>query len=372
MGKNTIPLGRILGIPIGLDYTWFLVFALITWSLAVSYYPSGFGHWPTALYWLMGAVTAVMLFVSVLLHELGHSVIALRYKIPVQSITLFIFGGVAQIGAEPPSAMAEFWIALAGPVVSLLLAVFFGILESLFVHFAPFLALFKYLALLNAMLFLFNLIPGFPLDGGRIFRAVVWGITRDLRKATLVAGNVGRVIALAFILFGVWEVLTGHLLNGLWIAFIGWFLESAAASQVRQQGVQDLLAGRKVSEAMNRNYTAIPADLTLEQLVDQHILGGGRRCFVVQSGDRVAGLLTLHHIKEIPRDSWSATSAGEAMTPLSDIKLVSPDTELWAAVEEMQRDGVNQLPVMADGRMEGMLSRDDALSFLQTLRELNA
>ncbi len=133
MGKNTIPLGRILGIPIGLDYTWFLVFALITWSLAVSYYPSGFGHWPTALYWLMGAVTAVMLFVSVLLHELGHSVVALRYKIPVRSITLFIFGGVAEIGAEPPSAMAEFWIALAGPAVSLLLAVFFGILESLFV-----------------------------------------------------------------------------------------------------------------------------------------------------------------------------------------------------------------------------------------------
>ncbi len=370
MTRNTIPLGRILGIPIGLDYSWFLIFALLTWSLATSYYPAEFRNWPASQYWIVGAATAIMLFVSVLLHELGHSVVAMRYNIPVRSITLFIFGGVAQIGAEPPSAAAEFWIAIAGPVVSFALAILFGLLQPFVGAAAPLLALAKYLAYINGTLALFNLIPGFPLDGGRVFRAVVWGITHSLRRATLIAANVGRFIAFVFILVGVWQLFIGNFGNGLWIAFIGWFLESAAASQVQQQALQDLLAGHKVSDVMKGTCAAIPAGTTLQQLVDYHILGAGQRCFVVTQDDKVMGLLTLHRIKEAPRTEWPTTTAAQVMIPAPQMKRVQPNAELWTALEEMDRDGVNQLPVMTDGQMVGMLSRDDIISFLRTRREL--
>ena len=184
MARHNIPLGRILGIPIGLDYSWFLIFALLTWSLAGSYYPAEFKNWPLLLYWLMGAVTAIMLFVSVLIHELGHSVVALRYKIPVRSITLFIFGGIAQIGAEPPSAAAEFFVAIAGPIVSLALAAFFSVMKPIVAGIEPLWGLAKYLAYINMAIVLFNLVPGYPLDGGRVFRAFVWAVTQNLRRAT--------------------------------------------------------------------------------------------------------------------------------------------------------------------------------------------
>src|SRR5271157_1016262 len=235
MIKQSISLGRIFNIPIGLDYSWFLVFALITWSLATSYFPLEFANWPTAEYWTVGAVTAVLFFVCVLLHELGHSVVALRYKIQVRSITMFIFGGVAQIASEPPSATAEFWIALAGPIVSFALAVLFTLLQWVTTGFEPLLALAKYMAYINGSLALFNLIPGFPLDGGRVFRAVVWGITHSFQRATIIAATIGRVVAFGFILVGVWQMFTGNLAGGLWIAFIGWFLESAAHAQLSQQ-----------------------------------------------------------------------------------------------------------------------------------------
>lgn len=372
MKRQTISLGRILGIPIGLDYSWFLIFGLLTWTLAVSYFPSEFSNWPTAQYWIVGAATAIMLFVSVLLHELGHSVVAMRYKIPVRSITLFIFGGVAQIGAEPPSAMAEFWIAIAGPVVSFALAAFFGALQPIVTGVTPLLALVKYLTYINAVLAIFNLIPGFPLDGGRVFRAIVWGISHNLRRATVIAGNVGRLVGFLFIFAGVWLMLGGNFINGLWIAFIGWFLESAAVAQIQQQQVQGLITGHKVSEIMSHNYTAIPTDTTLQQMVDHHILGRGQRSFIVEQGQAVAGLLTLHHVKEIPRDRWTMTTAAQAMIPVTDLKRIRPETDLWAAMQEMDRDGVNQLPVMSNGHIEGMLSREDVISYLRTLQEFES
>jgi Zn-dependent protease/CBS domain-containing protein len=372
MNRHTIPLGRILGIPIGLDYSWFLIFGLITWTMAVGYYPAEFKDWPTAQYWAMGAASAIMLFVSVLLHELGHSVVAMHYKIPVRGITLFIFGGVSQIGSEPPTAVAGFWIAIAGPVVSFALAALFHLTEPFLITVAPLLALSKYLFYINGALGLFNLIPGFPLDGGGVFRAIVWGATHSMRRATLIAANVGRFIAYLFIFFGVWRVLAGNFIGGMWIAFIGWFLESAARGQVQQLGLHDALAGHEVSQAMNRQYTAIRSDITLQQLVDDHILARGLRSFVVKQGDAVAGLLTLHQIKEIPRSDWPAITVAKAMMPVEQMKQVRPDTGLWEALEEMDHDGVNQLPVMADGQIQGMLSREDVVSYLRTMRELGA
>jgi Zn-dependent protease len=280
--RQSVPLGRILGIPIGLDYSWFLIFGLLTWMLAGSYYPAEFKDWPLLLYWFMGAVTAIMLFVSVLLHELGHSVVALHYKIPVRRITLFIFGGVAQIGSEPPSAIAEFWIAIAGPIVSLAIAVLFTVLKPVAAGIEPLLGLAKYLAYINFALVLFNLIPGYPLDGGRVFRAVVWAVTKNMRRATLMAANAGRFFGFLFIFAGVWRIFSGDLGGGLWIAFIGWLLDHAASAQIQQVMFQSLLAGHTVSQAMSSHCAAIHAELTLQQLVDEHILSGAGTGFLAK------------------------------------------------------------------------------------------
>ena len=316
----------------------------------------------------MGAVTAIMLFVSVLLHELGHSVVALRYKIPVRSITLFLFGGVAQIGAEPPSAIAEFFIAIAGPLVSLALAVFFYAVQPLIAGMEPFLGLAKYLAYINMALVLFNLIPGYPLDGGRVFRAIVWAITGNMGRSTLIAANVGRFFAFLLIAVGVWQMLAGAFGGGLWVAFIGWFLDNAASVQIQQVMFQGL-TGHHVSQAMSRHYAIIPEDLTLQQLVDEQILGGGQRSFLVNRGDKTVGLITLHQIKEVPRPEWATTSAAQVMLPLEQLKCTDPDTELWSALQEMDRNGVNQMPVIRDQYVIGMLSREDAITFLRTLQE---
>jgi len=353
-----------------LDYSWFVIFALLTWMLADNYYPVEFKDWPPLMYWFMGAVTAVMLFVSVLLHELGHSVVALRYKIPVRSITLFLFGGVAQIGAEPPSAIAEFLIASAGPLVSLILAVLFYAAQPLVGGIEPLLGLAKYLAYINLALVLFNLIPGYPLDGGRVFRAIVWAITGNMRRATLIAANVGRLFAFLFIFIGVWQMISGNFTGGLWIAFIGWFLDNAASAQVQQVMVQRLLAGHSVSQAMSTHCATVPADLTLQDLVDEHILGSGQRCFLVNRGDNTVGLMTLHRIKEVPRLDWATTSTAQVMLPMERLKCIKPDTELWVALQKMDRDGVNQLPVTRDKHVIGMLSREDVITFLRTLQEL--
>jgi Zn-dependent protease len=372
MTRQNVPLGRIMGIPIGLDYSWFLIFALLTWILATSYYPNEFKSWPPLLYWVVGAATAIMLFVSVLLHELGHSVVALRFKVPVRSITLFIFGGVAQIAVEPPSATAEFFIALAGPIVSLALAVAFTVLQPAVAAVGPLFGLVKYLAYINFSLVLFNLIPGFPLDGGRVFRAIIWAATKNMRRATLIAANTGRFFGFLFIFGGVWSMLNGGFGNGLWIAFIGWFLDNAASAQVQQVAFQGLLAGHTVSQAMNSHCASVAADLTLQQLVDDHILGSGRRCFLVQRGADTVGLMTLHRIKKVPRPDWATTTAAQVMLPLEQLKHANPDSELWTALQQMDRDGVNQLPVVTGRQVVGMLSREDVITYLRTAQELRA
>jgi Zn-dependent protease len=372
MRRHAIPAGRVLGIPLELDFSWFLVLALLTWALAVGHYPAEFKNWTPGLYWIMGAVTAVMLFVSVLLHELGHSIVARRYKIPVRRITLFIFGGVSQIEAEAATASADFRIAVAGPLVSLLLASLFAVLKPFVAGVSPLLVLVRYLSYINLALALFNLIPGFPLDGGRGLRAIVRGLTGDFQRATLIAASVGRGFAYLFIFAGVWQLFAGNFVGGLWIAFIGWFLESAAVSQSQQVVVQDLLAGHSVAEAMSRDLTAVPRDATIQQLVDQHILTSGRRAFLVQRDQAVLGLLTLHRVVQIPRARSGATTVEEAMIPAARMRSARPDTELKAALAEMDRDGVSQLPVLVDHQVVGMLRREDIISFLRAAQQLHA
>jgi Zn-dependent protease len=366
---RTIPLGHVFGIPIGVHYSWFTILVLLTWVLAVSYYPAEFHGWSAVLYWIMGALTAILLFVAVLLHELGHAAVALRYQVPVRGITLFIFGGVAQMGEEPPSAVAEFWIAVAGPLVSTTLAAGFSLLQGALSGVAPLLALTKYLAYVNGTLALFNLIPGFPLDGGRAFRAAVWAITHNLRRATLLTANLGRAVSLLFIVLGVWQVIDGNISTGLWIALIGWFLETAARAEVRRQETRGLLAGRRAAEAMDADPAFIAAGTTLQQLVNRFIRVAGQHSFVLEADDHTVGLLTLDQIKGVPRAQWPMTPAARIMIPAARAKPIGPDSELWIVLQEMDRSRVTQLPVMANGRIVGMLTREGIMRFLRTLRE---
>ncbi len=371
MNKNAISLGRIFGIPLNVDASWFLIFVLLSWMLARNYYPGEFPGWPLWQYWFMGMLTSIFLFVSVLLHELGHSLVAQHFQLPVQRITLFVFGGIAQIAGEPPSARAEFWIALAGPVVSIALAALFHLIAPLLHGWDALFALFKYLAFINFILAAFNLIPGFPLDGGRIFRSILWGITKNLRRATFIAANVGRFFAFAFIFLGALQIIAGHIMDGLWTIFIGLFLESAASSQIQQQEMRTLLVRHKVNEAMNPNFAIVPADASLQEIVDHHVLGVGRRAVIVMDDGEIAGMLTLHHLKSVSPDKWPRVRVAEVMLPARQMRWVTPDTDLWSALQAMDRDGVNQLPVLQDGKLVGIITRGDLISFLNYLHSLS-
>lgn len=370
MKSNTLRLFQVSGIPIGLDPSWFLVFALVTWLLAVTYFPTEFPQWSSFQYWSVAVITSLIFFACVLLHELGHSVVALHYKLQVKNITMHIFGGISQITSEPDNPKVEFAISFAGPFVSLVLAGVFYLLQLLFTGIEPLFAIVKYLALINFTLTIFNLIPGFPLDGGRVFRAIIWGITHNLRRATEIAVLLGRAIAFLLILLGVWFIFKGDWTSGLWIAFIGWFLESAAVSQIQQQRVHLLLAGHTVEQVMSRSCVMASADLTLQELVDQFILDKGQRCLILMRGDEVVGLTTLHHIRDVPRQRWATTAAAEVMTPISEVQRLSPEAGLEKALEQMGVDGVNQMPVMKDGQVEGMLRREDIISYLKLLKDL--
>jgi Zn-dependent protease/CBS domain-containing protein len=367
--RHSIPIGRIFGISIDLDYSWFLIVGLLAWLLAVSYYPAEFPHWSAAEYWLVGTATAVMLFVSVLIHELGHSVVAKGFGLSVPRITLFIFGGVSQIATEPSTAAVEFWVAIVGPLTSFALAALFWGLAPHLVWSPPLFALAKYLAFINLILGVFNLIPGFPLDGGRVFRAIVWQMTGKYQRATSIAATTGRFFGFLLIFLGVWQVLGGNLINGLWIAFIGWFLESAAASQLQQELMKSLLGEHKVVDAMKREFLQVPADLPVQEIIDRHILTGGTRYLLVSANGGPAGMITIASIGRVPRSVWATTTASQVMVPLQKLATTRPNARLWSALEEMGRDGVNQLPVIdGGGKVVGIVSREDVLHYLRVLQ----
>lgn len=372
MSRHGIPIGKIFGITIDLDYSWFLIVGLMAWMLAASYYPQEFPGRASSVYWVLGLVTSIMLFVSVLVHELAHSLAAQHYGLPVPRITLFLFGGVSQLAAEPPSPVAEFWITMAGPLTSLALAAFFWELEPLFAASRPLFALAEYLALLNLILALFNLIPGFPLDGGRIFRAVAWRVTGNYHRATMAAGVAGRFFGFLLIFIGVWQAFSTDFIGGIWIAFIGWYLESAAGSQLQQEALKHLLGGHKVADAMRRDFPQVPPGVSLQDLVDHYLLPAKVRYAVVTEPGGAAGMATLSAIREVPREAWPATPASTIIVPFQRLETTQPNAVLWSALEKMGRDGVNQLPVVDGDGIIGMLSREDIVHYLGVLRSFPA
>lgn len=369
--RNNIRLGKLFGIEVGLDYSWFIIFLLIVWSLA-GHYLMVYQGWSPAFRLGLALATAVLFFASILAHEFGHSLVAIAKGVPVQRITLFIFGGVAQIAREPKQALDEFLIAIAGPAVSLALAGGFGLVwlvgEQLDLRGLAELG--RWLALINLSLALFNLIPGFPLDGGRVLRATVWGVTGNMLRATRLVTIIGQVVAWLFIAAGIWQVFAGNWANGLWIAFIGWFLNNAAASSGQQAAWQELLRGHTAAEVMMTDCPRVPPDTNLAQLVNGAILSSGRRCFPVVDGERMVGLVTVHQVKDVPREAWPTTEVDQVMIPAGQLRRARPDEELSVVLERMATEDVNQLPVIENGRLVGIVARDNILNAIRTLSEL--
>lgn len=319
-----VKLGRVFGIRVGLHYSWFIIAFLIVFSLSEQF-ATVHREWSSGAVWGTAILTAVFFFVCIVLHELGHSVVAQSRGIRVPSIVLFALGGVSQMERESSDAKAEFWIAIAGPLVSLVIG--FSCLglarmlgwSGVSAPATPVAAMLAWLGYINFMLATFNLIPGYPLDGGRVLRAAAWWITGSAERSSRIAITVGQGFAFFFILLGLWRFFTGHGFAGLWIAFIGWFLLDAAHSSYLQMALKNVLRGVKVRDVMDRDCATVDARTTLQALVHEHLLPTGRRCLVVQKDGYLAGLITTTDVGRIGRDQWPVTTVEQAMKPLGEL-----------------------------------------------------
>nr|HET6905087.1 site-2 protease family protein [Ktedonobacteraceae bacterium] len=368
---GSLRIGRIAGIDIYINVSWIIILVFLTWSLATGWFPLLYKGWSPGTYWLVSFIAAILLFVSVLLHELAHSVVARARGLSVHSITLFIFGGVSNIEQEPTGPGVEFQMAFVGPIVSLLIGIIAYLLELAIHNGSPLEGILGYLAVSNILLGIFNLIPGFPLDGGRVLRSIIWKATGSLRKATRITTMVGQVIAYLFIFWGIWQFFTGNILNGIWIGFIGWFLLNAAQSANSQVALQSMFKGVTVGRVMNATPTTVPANISLQRLVDEYFLPQGLRSAIVMQGDLLAGLITLGDIRHVPREEWTQTPVGHVMIPLEKLHVVSPEQNLNDVLPLMAGRDVNQLPVVQNGRLVGILSRDAIMRYLEVRRSLN-
>lgn len=371
-----IKLGRVFGIEIGLHYSWIIIALLIAFSLAGNFAQVN-PNWSQGTIWSAAIITAILFFFSIVLHELAHSLVAKSRGLPVRSITLFALGGVSQIEKESADPKTEFWMGIVGPITSLVIGfICLAIAAALgwtvnVSQPTPVLAVLGWLGYINITLGVFNLIPGFPLDGGRVLRAIIWWVTGKADKSTKIAATVGHFVALAFIVFGLLRFFGGAGFGGLWLAFIGWFLLDAARASVAQAELTSTLRGVRVRDVMNRNYLSVDGNTNLQTFVDQMLLPTGERCFLVEQSGEVIGLVTPHEVKAVERNKWPYTTVVDVMRPLSRLHVVSPDSPITDALETMGRDDVNQLPVIKNGHLEGLISRGQVLRFLQTRAELH-
>jgi len=381
-----VRLGRIAGIEVLMDWSLLFIFVLILVSLAGGVFPAWHPDWSPGLIWLTALGAAILFFVSVLLHELAHAVVGRRGGVTIRRITLFMFGGMAQMENEAPSWRAELMMALAGPFTSFALGILFAALASAiagpieinpedpaaaFSALGPVPSLLAWLAQVNIVLAIFNLVPGFPLDGGRVLRAIMWGITGDFLAATRRASRAGQVIAWMLMAIGFLMVLglqvpffgTGPV-SGLWLIFIGWFLNNAAVMSYRQLIVRDSLEGVPVSRLMQTRFTRVDPDMPVATLLDEHVMASGQRAFPVEQDGRLVGMVCLRDLNKRGRDAWGATTVREIMTPADRLTTVSPRDEAFDVLALLGQRDLNQLPVVDNGRLVGMIRREDILKWL--------
>ena len=375
--QPNIKLGSILGIEVGLHYSWIIIALLILLSLS-GHFSTANPQWSAAVVWSTAFVTALLFFAAIVIHELSHSIVAKTHGLKVRSITLFALGGVSQIENESPDARTEFWIAIAGPIASVVIGIVcLGLALSLGWNAAadpvrPGQAVLVWLGYINFLLAGFNMVPGFPLDGGRVLRGIVWWITGNRDRATRLAMQAGQVVAYAFIIIGLIRFFGGTGLGGLWISFIGWFLLEASRSGQSQAGITEMLRGIRVVDVMSRDNNNVSVDgrWNLQTFADEKLLRSGLRCFVVIENGNVAGLITPNEVRQLPHARWPYTTVDEVMRPLDQVRTVSPETPVITALEIMGREDVNQLPVILHGALAGIISRSNILQLIQTKTEL--
>jgi Zn-dependent protease/CBS domain-containing protein len=374
--KSQIKLGTVFGVELGLHYSWLVIALLITFSLVAQFHAEN-RNWSQAAVWATAILTGILFFACLFAHELSHAVVAKLRGIPVHKITLFLLGGVAQIEKEASDAKTEFWMAIVGPFTSAVLGL---ILLSLAQATGwtlrtqpatPGVALLVWLGYINLGLAAFNMIPGFPLDGGRVLHAILWWMMHDVERSTRAAARVGQLVAVVFIGFGIVEFFEGAGLGGLWLAFIGWFLLQAASASYMQIRSRGLLRGLLVRDVMSNECQPVNPAISLQEFVHQQLLPTGRRCFLVLRDSRLLGLITPSEVRAVDPQAWPYTSVQAAMRPVDKIHLISSDMPATEALEIMGREDVNQLPVMSDGRVEGVVTRAHLLQVLQSRAELN-
>jgi Zn-dependent protease/CBS domain-containing protein len=371
-----ITLGRLFGVQIGLHYTWLLIALLLLFSLA-GHWQAMHATWGQGITWALATGTVLLFFAALVAHELAHAVVARARGLPVRTITLFALGGVAQIEQEATDASTEFWMGVAGPLMSVLIG---GLCLGLAWVLgwpvwtepaAPLLAMLVWLGYINIVLALFNMLPGFPMDGGRVLRAIVWWVTGNAVRATRIATRTGQLVAFGFIVLGLLRFLGGAGIGGLWMTFIGWFLLSAARASYAEMELRESLRGVRVGQVMTRDCPLVDGHTTVQTFVEDTLLRTGQRCFVVAENDAIAGLITLHEVKAVDRVRWPSTLVYEVMRPLAQLRTVTPETPVTEALEMLGHDDINQVPVVANRRLVGMLSRDHILRYLLTRVELH-
>ena len=369
---GSVRLFKIWGIQIELNVSWFFVFALVSFGLSAQYFPAQLPGRQPAVYIFLGVVTAILFFASILLHELSHSRVALRQGIPIQRISLFLLGGVSQMTREPRGPGDEFRMAIAGPLSSLAISAGFALVYflSLALPAGEELGLVsQYLSIINAALAVFNLVPGFPLDGGRVLRAAIWGWTGSLERATAIAARSGQVVAYLLIFVGLLWIARGQLTPGLWFVLIGWFLEQAALSSYQTAHLQ-ALSDISVGDVMTERVRTVRPDLSLKELVDGHLLQYQIGRFPVVDGERLLGVITLRDIRSVPKPEWDKRSVGEALQPLGEHLTIEPEASVADAMMQMAQEDIGQLLVCRNSHLLGLITKTDVLRILRFRREL--
>ena len=366
--RNTWHLGKIFGIDIYIDASWIVIFVLVTWTLAGEYFPSRNADWTPLINWSLGIIASFLFFASVLAHELSHSLVAIQQGLKVKNITLFIFGGVAQIAEEPDKPLKEFLIASVGPLASIVIGAISGIVWWLTSEISPPAAsIFNYLCLINIALACFNLIPGFPLDGGRILRAIIWGYTKNIKTATKVASFSGKLVAFLLISLGIITmfILKAITINALWFILIGWFLYNAANRSYRHLLLKDALRKVRVEDLMITSFDTVPSTLSIQHLVDDYIMRHRDRGFLVVDEGMVKGIVCLDDVKKLSKERWPTTPISEIMLPKELLEKVSPEENASIALGKLTARNIHQIPVVQENRVRGILRRNDILNYIQ-------
>jgi Zn-dependent protease/CBS domain-containing protein len=373
-GKR-ISLFKLFGFEVRIDLSWIIIAVLITWSLAQGLFPFYFKNLSVETYWIMGIVGALGLFLSIIVHEFSHSLVARRQGMTMKGITLFIFGGVAEMGDEPPDAKAEFKMAIVGPLSSIAIALIFFGLYSAGKHGgwpAPVRGVIGYLAMINGLLAAFNLIPAFPLDGGRVLRSILWGLKKDLRWATHITSWIGSAFGILLIIYGVYNFLRGNFIGGMWWFLIGMFLRGAAQMSYRQLLTRKALEGEQVRRFMNSDPVSVTPNLTVDGLVEDYIYKYHFKFFpVVEQGDRLMGCITTAEVKKVPKEEWSQRTVGEVATQCSRDNTIEPQEDAVKALSIMNRNNMSRLMVVENGRLVGIIALKDMLKFLSLKVELD-